>query len=304
MRFIVLVLAIAAWSFSAPATSASAPRILEPSSKWQLNFADDSCQLGRFFGTGDDRTLFVMERYQPGDEFYLAVAGKPMKSVQNRKRVNLAFGPHFEGYDSGFNTGSMGDLEPAIFITQTSLDRSGRDDEQDKDSDETSMSSGPGPDGQRVTAAEEDDVQWLDLAPYRGGKTLRLALGAMGKPLTMMRQCTDELLSHWGIDVAAHRTLSRQTEPIGSPGRWMDSDDFPSNALARGERGLVFFRLDVDEEGKVTGCHIQRLAGREEFKMAVCKAITKHAKSTPALDAAGKPIKSYWLNAVRFDYPN
>jgi len=111
------------------------------------------------------------------------------------------------------------------------------------------------------------------------------------------------LLTHWNIDADAHRSLSRRAAPIGDPAKWITSSDFPATALRAGERGLVFFRLDIDAVGKPTDCHVQRAAGREEFETAVCRNLTENGKFTPALDAGGKPIASYWRDFVFFDYP-
>lgn len=301
LRISIMCFALLALVSGAPVGAASEPVVLQPSSSWQLDFADDSCRLGREFGTGDDRTLLYFERYAPGDGFYLVVAGEPLRILGDRERAQLRFGPAFGFHEAFFRTGSMGDLQPAMIVSSWSLDRP---EPSDDDRSFAAPPLGEGPDGQRITADQEKAVEWLDVTLYPGARSVRLATGSMGKPLAAMRDCTQELMTHWGIDVEAHRHLSRRAEALSSPGTWMSSNDFPRAALFAGERALVFFRLGIDTNGKIDGCHIQHSTGREEFEAAVCKAISRNGEFSPALDAAGKPIASYWISSVAFDYPS
>ena len=66
--------------------------VLQPSGGWQLKYADDSCRLARLFGEGENKTLLVLERYEPGDEFMLVVAGASLGKSKSEK-VRYRFGP-------------------------------------------------------------------------------------------------------------------------------------------------------------------------------------------------------------------
>jgi hypothetical protein len=54
----------------------------------------------------------------------------------------------------------------------------------------------------------------------------------------------------------------------------------------------------VDESGKATKCVVQRPTVTESVNKATCDAIMKNAKFTPALDAAGQAMPSYWITEV------
>ncbi len=64
--------------------------------------------------------------------------------------------------------------------------------------------------------------------------------------------------------------------------------------------GYVRFRLDVDETGNVAGCRVLYRTNPDEFADLSCKLISKRAKFAPALDAKGKPVKSYYISQIRW----
>lgn len=145
-------------------------------------------------------------------------------------------------------------------------------------------------------------MEWLSVG-WRGSERFRLATGNMAAPLKALRTCTDELVTHWGIDVERHRQLSRRPMPRSNPGRWLTSSDYPLGALSSGKQALVRFRLMVDEEGKPTACRIQHSIGDEAFDRVSCERLMARASFQPGLDGEGRPLASYYVNAVRFMIP-
>ena len=142
------------------------------------------------------------------------------------------------------------------------------------------------------------NIEWLELS--RRGTTIRLATGPMDIPITGMQTCMEELALHWGIDVAAHRTLSRLAEPETSPATWIRSADYPDDALRSGEQAVLNYRLTVGPNGVPTDCDIVRFTNATEFDAVSCKRMMERARFTPALDAQGQPIKSVYLGTIRF----
>ncbi|MBA3525824.1 MAG: TonB family protein [Sphingomonas sp.] len=53
-------------------------------------------------------------------------------------------------------------------------------------------------------------------------------------------------------------------------------------ALARREQGRVEFRLDVGENGRVTGCTITRSSGSRWLDSTTCRILRSRARYTPA----------------------
>jgi hypothetical protein len=112
------------------------------------------------------------------------------------------------------------------------------------------------------------------------------------------------MVTSWGHDASQHAALSRRAVPVGSPGNWLVSTDYPLAQAVRGLSSLVDFRLDVDEKGLVTGCHVQeKTLDSAAFGKVACQMISKRARFAPALDAQGKPARDYYMNSVNWVAP-
>lgn len=128
------------------------------------------------------------------------------------------------------------------------------------------------------------------------GKTLRYET----KPLAALRKCTDNLVQSWGF--APEAVASWQTGPLPtvSPANWLTDDDYPANMLRKGANGLVEFRLDVDATGRATKCVVLVQTNPLGFGEAACGALAKRARFTPAIDAKGRAVPSFYVNSVRY----
>ena len=279
-----------------------APVVLSPSSEWAMEYADDSCRLARMFGTGESQTILYFERFEPGNSFTLLVAGAPLKARRDTARTTFHFGPAGRDYDGSWTPGSFGQFDPALIVSSTALFPFKREQESEPHVDPSSIAQDRGRFRQWITPEQEESIRWLEIR-RAGMAPVRLELGSLGAPFAAMRTCTDELLTHWGIDVAAHRDLTRAAAPKNSPARWLGPNDYPTHLLLKGAQGLVHFRLMIGPDGQPTDCVIQRSTRPEGFDQAVCRALMRKARFTPALDAQGKPVASYWLNTVRFEIP-
>lgn len=263
------------------------PLSLTPSGAWVMNYAPDSCHLARTFGEGDQAVSIEFRKFSPSDRFELLVAGKTLASQRTDVLVT-EFGPG-GGPEQHPNAlqGQMSDGRTVLEMTAMLFPK----DEK----------------AQRSWKAEQDPAP-LDTEAEARITELRISgpiprplvfqLGPMGKPLDAMRACLDELMTHWGIDAAAHHSLTRAAAPASNPQNWISPGYFPENMLKQHRSGTVHFRLMVDTQGKPTGCVVQ--TGDDAFNNLTCTALMKRARFTPALDANGKPIPSYYANAVHW----
>ncbi len=275
-----------------------APLVLQPASPWNLDYADDSCRLARIFGEAEQKTAFYIERYAPGDRFFLVVAGSTVAGSRPIK-TELSFGPGGRTHTADGQTGTFGDYGPALLESGMALMPLSNDGKIYR-FDAEEIAADPQILKQEILPAQEASIEWLQIE--RGSKQpVRLALGSMDKPMAAMRACTDQLLTAWGIDVEAHNGLTRRVTPRADPGGWLTSSDYPSGLAQNGVQGLVRPRLSVGTDGVPTQCYIQRSTQPEGFDKAVCAALMKKARFNPALDAAGQPLASYWQSTVRFE---
>ncbi|WP_420607588.1 energy transducer TonB [Novosphingopyxis sp.] len=296
-------LGVIASSFTGTAAMAEKETlVLQPSSKWQVDYADDSCRLARQFGEGEQTSVLILDRYEPGDSFTMIVSGKPFGGTVNGDKAHLRFGPAEEEKDGYFASGDLND-QPAMIFASTSIGKLAEiktvsSKAAKKSDDETAIAKRDG-----ISDEREEAVRFLQIDAY-GFPPVLLETGSLGAPMKALRTCVDELMSHWGVDVERIKTATRMPMPIGNVGRWVTSSDYPKDLLRKGAQGLVNFRLSIDEKGKVTDCHIQASTRPQGFDDAVCEAISKRARFKPALDAEGKPLASYWISRVRFEIPS
>jgi hypothetical protein len=292
------------------ATSTSAAKELlrlKPSSKWQMDYSPDSCNLARKFGEGDDTLILMLERFVPSESFYLSLAGKPVNQIESRSEFAIRFGPAEEEQKVNYSLGTLADKMPIILTTGSlrivaptaaetlELKQAFKNPDQDI---QNVIRSRPPVDPARLAA-----VNYVAFGkPFN--QEIILETGSLKSAFTALEKCTDELLTHWGIDVEKHKNLTRRLTPIGSPAKWLTYADYPSKMLNIGGQTIVRFRLNVDAAGKPSACHIQKSTKMIEFDAVACRALMMRARFKPALANDGTPVASYYSNSVCFAMPD
>jgi Gram-negative bacterial TonB protein C-terminal len=294
------ILAMLATITPAVAQRGKEPLILKPTTPWNVDYADDRCRLMRQFGEGDEQTFAIFDRYAPDDDFQLILVGRPFKSTLDKGKVVIQFGPNEGEQSPEFFRGNLGAL-PAMVVTHR-------------------VRLAPPTPADEVILANQKPDDWVTLTPIgaereKAIKTLSvskairrpliLLTGPMQKPLEALGKCMDNLMTvKWGIDVARHKSLSKHVSPTITAQKWIVSSDYPLDMLEAGQPALVQFRLSVGPDGVPTACYIQSTTRPKEFDDAVCKSVMRRARFTPALDAAGVPLASFYQNIVRFQIPD
>jgi hypothetical protein len=149
-------------------------------------------------------------------------------------------------------------------------------------------------------AIEREQAAGISAMRVRGlGPEFTLRLGKLEAPIVALQDCVDELMTHWNIDVEAHKTLTRRATPI-DPGASASMLDYPPRMVQQRMPGLVNVRLAIDETGKITACSIQMPLSDPDFEESSCADIQHAFDFEPALDKAGEPIASYWITKVVF----
>lgn len=259
--------------------------VLPPTSKWVLNKAEDSCVVRRTFGAKDRDVVLEMRQFEPGESAYFTIASKGLRVLQ------LAH--------------PMVSIDPDVAATEYPqaipvLTPSGHQGYTFAGSLRASDTPVKGGLAAALYDYEARERAITGITVTRGfAENFRLLTGSFHAPMAGMRQCVDELVTRWGIDAAAQKTLTRFATPTNRE-TWSGRLRFPMAKLVRNEHGLVRIRMTVDPSGAPASCHIQIKAKDDAFERAACDALMKYAQFEPALDANGKPIASYYVTSVIF----
>ena len=264
---------------------------LEPSDKWVLNYANDSCRLARTFGDGDDRVVLILDKFQPNDRMDLSLVGKRIARHGVLKiPVETTFGP-------GLAAGGFGDA--IIGVIGSDRDQILMIGSRDLLNRPFVKKPGVADEGAfRTTPEEEAAIEELRIRTST--RTLTLHTESLGQPMTAMRKCLSDLVRDWGFDPAEQTLLTKRAAPLNSPTEWFRAMKSLPRAFVNGQSAVIRFRLMVDSEGKVTKCFIQQATLSPEIAKVTCEMMLKGARFSPALDAHGKAVASYYTGPMRW----
>lgn len=275
-----------------PAIAAKAPQVLDPSTPWNLDYADDSCALRREFGPADKRVVLELRQFAPDDSFEATLASKAFTTRDSTMKVQ------FVPQDAPRTIGRPLILTYPGGISALRWNDSLFQNDKSEDVGENATVQSQRPRGNAAYKAREASIRALEIS---GALTMPIVLqiGEMHQAMAGMRTCIDELMTHWGIDAVAQKTLTRRARPVGQV-QWakLIQANYPRTLLEAGKSGRVGVRMIVGADGKPISCHIQSVVQDVIFGQTACSGMMKAARFEPALDAAGKPIASYFLTRV------
>lgn len=264
------------------------PVVLKPGSPWNVDFAQDKCRLTRLFGEGKDQHFLAFQQYGPAREAGLTVAGPAFKKFRSLDRTQVKFFAAQEPLVATPFTGTVDGFGTGVIFTTIRLD--GRDAKAPEGS--------PGPGIPQLDSAFGRQVQFLELK--QGGREVRLETGGLEDAFKVLNQCTLDLLREWGLDAERHLTA------ISRP-RWINQGglvrritaNYPSEALAQGEQGIMRMRVIVAADGSVESCTMLKATETNRLESPAC-GVMKAAQFEPARDAAGQPLRSYYTTSITY----
>lgn len=289
MRGVVAALAMAAVAGAAGAPANAAEPIpqtsLAQSGPWFVEYAADTCKLRRPFGTDRQRVWVEFEQRYPRGYFEMMLYGPGITALGSRAPFEFRLGDTFLVKSPSWMS--------ATTLDHTELMRFVLGDP------ERGKSIGPTPAfSNYYVPGALAGADYLEIKTAKAD--LKFLSGPIQPAISGLAACVDDLVRGWGLDPAVQRSLSRPPIPIGSPGEWIRSIDFPALLLDEGRGGIVGFRVLVSAAGEPTGCRIQSGLSYEGFESATCESLMRRAHFTPALDSSGKPVASYYINNVRW----
>ena len=89
----------------------------------------------------------------------------------------------------------------------------------------------------------------------------------------------------------------------GNRAAWITADDYPSAAIRAEEEGIVTISVRIGADGRVGACMVTGSSGHAALDGATCRLYQRRARFAPALDDAGTPTASTYVDRVRWELP-
>lgn len=290
----------------APLAMAGAPQPvrLQPSSPWDVDYAENSCRLIRTFGVGNELTKLVFESAAPG-EVDMLVIGKPLRT--GSERASAKFLPVDNKSFDGSVAAAVGSNDPAILWPQVPTYSAATLAEIERERDQLKRHPGvrPPPVSLVEQAARRADQEQYAQAvteieiDSRAGHPVILESGSLGEAMAAFDKCNRDSLKDWGVNPDLENKIVRPVWAV-NPSDWLFWTDYPEDMLIRGKESQVEVRLLIDASGKITKCTSLSHFEEEEFNRITCAKILKRARFEPAELADGAKVPSYYVRRAIF----
>jgi hypothetical protein len=263
--------------------------VLKPTSKWHVDFGEERCRLARTFSDGRDDHLLYFEQNYPSNAAGVTVGGRSFARFKDRAEteVQIADGraplktlPHKGELDRNRSALIYANLNLALDAQPENL-------------------RGLGPAVPRLNTAFADTVAYLSFRQRE--REVRFDTGPLGSAFKILNQCSESFLEFWGLDVEQHRGARRLP-------RWINDEEverkivkrYPAAALIASQGGITRMRVIVDERGMPESCVIEKSTTADSLKSPACQIMMKDARFEPAVDAGGKPMRSFFATTLTY----
>ena len=130
-----------------------------------------------------------------------------------------------------------------------------------------------------------------------GPLAYRLVLPSIGAVLDGLDKCNADLRDYWNVGAPADR-FTRKARSLKPLAEYFSSDDYPDQANFANQGGTSRMMMMIDETGALKDCMVEETSGFASLDAMTCAVLLKRAKFEPALDSAGKPIRSVLTSRV------
>lgn len=301
MRKLVAAAGCAAMTLAAPANAQETPLVFDGAGDWTADFGEDYCRLLRTFSNGDDSITLAFERIQPGPNMRILAIGDAFRTFRGADRIGYDFAPRDAEPpfppSTDFATSATGDGSRLTILSFVSMQQLPVFNQafQPRDGDGSEeLPQFPGYD----PASEVEDARSIHTLAFDDGmaRPLHFELGPMGDVMQVLQQCTSSLVASWGLDPDRHATMQRGAFP--AQGALIGRSTVPFDQFARLAGNYNQVRVMVDASGEATGCHIHFPTLEANVNERICEEVIENADFSPAIDAEGNAMDSYWLAPV------
>jgi TonB family protein len=261
VRILLSAVAVLAAGFLSAADNP--PKLLQPTSPWDLDYGKTQCTAMRDYGKADDPTTLAIKPALNGQTYELAVI---------RPRAGPEYPEELQGtVDFGSGPIRAWLLHYRAAHRKLALYQF------------------------RITAEEMAQGRSASTVAFQiaGGPDVSFTLEAMPALLEGLRACTADLQEYWNMD---HPWAPPTSDPSkGDVRSVFTSRDYPAQALQQHQEGTAQFVLLIDDTGSVAGCDVLKPSGVPILDATGCAVIQKRAKFKPRRDSSGRPTRDTYI---------
>lgn len=258
---------------AAAAVPTPLPPLLQPTSKWNVDYGDAHCIAMRDYGTPQAPLLLAFKPSPIGDVMQVSIVRPGGKNTVNQ-------------YPGAMTVGDAPQVPISVLGFAA---KSGK---------------------KRVSSV---NLPLALYRPLRGAASVRLqsagemdyrfALSNLDAVARTLDDCVASLRKLWNIG-AESRAIAQPAASKKPLHTLFSTYDYPRVALSAQASGLVELMTLIDETGKVASCMVIGSSGLASLDAQSCAVITARAHYTPAISVAGKPARSGAIQRIRWMLPD
>lgn len=324
MRFLMWTAGL--WAVLAPATAKPAT-VLEPTSAWDVDYADNNCRLIRVFGDDKDRVRLVFEQVAPRLPMTVLLIGKlraqeddNVLGFESLAGVQISGGQGLDAVGSSerivfwprrLGRGRWGLIPEALASRMRKTDPVAAEESPSVPShlEGTGVKWKDhrwGVQAREQWLAEDaafsqraDEVTAVVLNPGRSG-SITLHTGGLAKPLQALEKCAFDSLKDWGIDPAVDSTIVTSSHPVADAQSLFSAQDYPQAALRSFKQDNLEVWLNIDVQGQIANCRVISDFASPEINDAICGMIRRKERFVPARTKDGTAVPDFYIQSFVF----
>ncbi len=276
------VLSLGAAALASLAVPAAAQA--QASDAWQYAEGPELCRAYRSYGVGENAIQLQLRTFGPNSAVEMTVASAQVPTEPNSARM-IELGWDGKGF-ADRQVGILGSLYGVPSVTLLTTHRAVA---------AFAYTEGTG----LIVSPLEPAAQSMQLRVV-GNAPRELAMGSLAEPLRHLEECDAHLMEKWGWGLDYAQRVA--TAPhMRDPQLWFNAAIvYPAVQNLTRVSSILELRLRIGTAGRVVDCVVQSSPGSSLFGSKNCTQLRKLGRFTPALDAQGHPVESYFQMSITF----
>lgn len=303
MRNSIIALSLTAALVTVPTTAfAQDAKVFNAAGAWSLDYGDDYCRLAGAFSDGEDQISLALERSHPSNQARLVLVGDAIRPYRAADTITYNYLPSGAGIPAAYFKSAIGDGQQLLNFGNINFAAP-----FDFGAFAAEGAAPPPP------PAEGADFEPIVIPPYdraaektfAAGVTgiyldagltspIRINTGKMSGPIEALQGCADDLIASWGLDAEKHQTMTATAAPAEDARYWVPNGTIGFGDFESLSGGRNSVRVMIDATGKPTDCQVHWPSLKDSTNKNICKSLIENGKFTPAKDANGQAMASYW----------